>query len=142
MNRVAALQNCLAAEHAALFGYGVLGGVLAGVPFGAADLARARSAYAVHRELRDDLTVLISEAEVEPVAAAAVYDLPLTVRDRMGCRQLARLLEARTATVYGLAIAATVDEDRAFTAAALRGSVLREVGWGADVVPFPAIPEL
>ncbi|MBA2445005.1 MAG: ferritin-like domain-containing protein [Nocardioidaceae bacterium] len=142
MNRVDALQSCLAAEHAALFGYGVLGGVLAGVPAGEPDLERAQSSYAVHRQLRDDLTVLISEAEAEPVAAAAVYDLPFTVRDRLGCRHLARLLEGRTATVYGLAIAATVDEDRAFTAAALRGSVLREVSWGADVVPFPAIPEL
>lgn len=142
MNSIAALQSCLAAEHAALYGYGALGGVLAGVSGGEPDLARARSSYAAHRELREDLTARISGAGALPVAAAAAYDLPFAVRDGRSCRRLARLLEQRAASVYGLAVAATVEEDRAFTAAALRGCALREVAWGAGVKPFPAIPEL
>ncbi len=142
MNRIQALQSCLSAEHAALYGYGVLGGVLAGVSGGATDLARAQSSYAVHRELREDLIALISGVAERPVAAAAAYDLPFAVQDGRSCRRLARLLEHRTASVYGLAVAATVDEERAFAAAALRGCALREVAWGADVEPFPGMPEV
>ena len=32
MSALDALQDCLAAEHAACYGYGVLGGALAGIP--------------------------------------------------------------------------------------------------------------
>ncbi|MEJ7744715.1 MAG: DUF4439 domain-containing protein [Nocardioidaceae bacterium] len=64
--RVTALQNCLGAEHAALYGYGVLGGVLAGVAGGESDLERARSSYADHRVLRDDLVALLSAARCTP----------------------------------------------------------------------------
>jgi len=142
VNRIAALQSCLAAEHAALYGYGALGGVLAGVPRAEPDLARAKSSYAVHRELREDLTARISGTGALPAAASAAYDLPFAVQDGRSCRRLARLLEQRAASVYGLAVAATVDEDRAFAAAALRGCAVREVAWGGGVEPFPAIPEL
>ncbi len=48
MTALAALQDCLAAEHAAIYGYGVLGGVLGGDSNAASDqaLAAGRTAYA------------------------------------------------------------------------------------------------
>lgn len=141
MSGVTALQNCLGAEHAALYGYGVLGGVLAGVAGGESDLERARSSYADHRVLRDDLVALLSAAGVLPTAAAAAYDLPFPVIGAESPRRLARLLERRAGSLYGMAVAATVDGDRAFAAAALRGCAVRAVAWGAPVVAFPGVSE-
>ena len=142
MNRIEALQDCLGAEHAALFGYGALGGVLAGVPRGEPDLERARSSYAAHSALRDALTELISTKGAQPTAAAPAYHLPFALADGNSCRRLARLLERRAASVFGLAVAATVEQDRVLVATALMECVLREVAWGGVAEPFPAIPEL
>ena len=41
MSALDALQDCLAAEHAACYGYGAVGGALAGIPDTAPDEARA-----------------------------------------------------------------------------------------------------
>lgn len=142
MSAVVAFQRCLGAEHAALYGYGLLGGVLAGVTGSEPALRRAQSSYADHRELRDDLVALISAAGESPVSAAVAYDLPFATTDARNCVRLARLLERRSAAVYGLAVAATVGEERAFAAAALRGCAVREVAWGAKTPAFPGVPEM
>src|SRR5262245_57910225 len=104
MTMVEALQSCLAAEHAAIYGYGVLGGVLAGTA-ATADLSRAYSAYDVHVRRRDDLRERLDALQANPVAAEPAYELDVVVDDPSSCRALARQLETRTAAVYAAGVA-------------------------------------
>ncbi|MBZ9641095.1 DUF4439 domain-containing protein, partial [Streptomyces sp. PSKA30] len=71
-----ALQAALAAEHAAVYGYGVVGGRI--------DEGRrteARAAYDAHRARRDALVLEVRNLGGEPVAAAGGYALPFPVTD-------------------------------------------------------------
>jgi hypothetical protein len=140
---VEALQDCLAAEHAAVYGYGVLGGVLAGESApGSADQERAASGYVEHRTRRDDLTAEISATGADPVAADPAYELPGPVVSVDDCRSLARDLEERCAQVYADAVSRSADDDRATAARALTACALRAVSWGARPEPFPGVAEL
>ena len=67
MTPVEALQKALAAEHAAVFLYGLLGSRTSASrqPALAAALSRA---FADHRDQRDALTVMISATGQDPVA--------------------------------------------------------------------------
>lgn len=150
MSELSALQGCLAAEHAALFGYGVVGGrlnaLLASAPpdrarQAAADVAAASEAYAEHRARRDRLAALIEAADATPVAAHAVYRTPVTATTA-GCHRFARRLENRCAAVYSLAVSQTEGSARRLLASALIACARREVGWGAPVEAFPGLPEL
>ncbi|MET7704422.1 DUF4439 domain-containing protein, partial [Streptomyces sp. NPDC005485] len=71
-----ALQAALGAEHAAVYGYGVVGGK---VQEGRRDEARA--AYAAHRARRDALVRAVRDLGGKPVAASAGYALPFPVPD-------------------------------------------------------------
>ena len=146
----AALQECLAAEHAAVYGYGVLGGVLAGASSGtdgstSAEVTAfqqlAAAGYVEHRRRRDDLTELISGQGADPVAAEPAYELPKRVTTPEDCRDLALLIEDRCAQTYADAVARSVDEDREFAARALTGCALRAASWGAEADPFPGLAE-
>ncbi|MGY5106639.1 DUF4439 domain-containing protein, partial [Streptomyces sp. 900105245] len=68
---VAALQAALAAEHAAVYGYGVVGGRI-----GEHGRTEARAAYDAHRARRDALVREVRDLGGEPVAASAAYALP------------------------------------------------------------------
>lgn len=145
MSAVAALQDCLAAEHAALYGYGVLGGRLARAARGARG-ARWRTladvAYADHRARRDDLTELLVEKDAVPVAAHPAYATPFEVETLSGCRRLARLLESRCSAVYADAVRRTADHRREVSAEALTGCALLAVQWGEPIDAFPGVAEL
>jgi hypothetical protein len=132
-----ALQSCLSAEHADLFGYGVLGGVLAGISGASSFEEYAETCYIAHRTRRDDLTALLYRLGQSPVAADPAYTLPFAVSGLPACKRLARQLEARTATVYAEAVAETVSRSRAMAVDALTDCALREVGWGASLQAFP-----
>jgi hypothetical protein len=142
---LAALQECLAAEHAAVYGYGVVGGVLAGTtPFGSPEQRLAAAAYVEHRHRRDDLTATILHEGGQPVAAKPAYELPRQVRHvrtAADCRRLAQLLEERCGQTYADAVARSVDDDRDLTARALTACALRGAAWGAPFEPFPGLSE-
>jgi Domain of unknown function (DUF4439) len=140
VSSVDAQQLCLAAEHAAVYGYGVVGGVLAGVADAAHLQAYADDCYDAHRSRRDALTARLLHAGVTPVAAYPVYRLPPRLQGRSGCRALARRIEHRTAAVYAFAVSETVAGARAMAVDALTDCALREAGWGAAPEPFPGLP--
>ncbi|CAM5699683.1 hypothetical protein SGLAM104S_04955 [Streptomyces glaucescens] len=71
-----ALQAALAAEHAAVYGYGVVGGRIR-----EERRAEVRAAYDAHRARRDALAREVRDLGGEPVAAAAGYALPFPVTD-------------------------------------------------------------
>ncbi|MYV93133.1 DUF4439 domain-containing protein, partial [Streptomyces sp. SID1034] len=83
-----AAQAALAAEHAAVYGYGVLGGRLA-----EARVAEARDALTGHRSRRDLLARTVRDLGGSPVAAAAAYALPFAVPDAGAAVRLAAELE-------------------------------------------------
>jgi len=70
----AALNEALAAEHAAVWGYGVVGAAL-----GAGAASAAAAAETAHRDLRDQVTALLVERKAEAVGAQGGYALPFPV---------------------------------------------------------------
>lgn len=136
---VAALQRVLAAEHAAVWGYGVVGGQLPGPAQQA-----AHSADSAHRGRRDTLSALLAARGATPVAAAPAYELPFPVTDAGAARRLAAHLEAGTAAAWHASLGALPAADlRRLAVAALTDAASRGLQWRLTVpgepstVPFP-----
>ncbi len=90
-----AVQAALAAEHAAVYGYGVVGGRIR-----EGRRQEAKTAYDAHRARRDALVREVRDLGGTPVAASAGYALPFPVPDSAAAVQLAAELEDRVAGVY------------------------------------------
>ncbi|MCW8379088.1 ferritin-like domain-containing protein [Streptomyces justiciae] len=131
-----ALQAALAAEHAAVYGYGVVGGRIR-----EGRRTEARSAYDAHRARRDLLVREVRDLGGKPVAAAAGYALPFPVPDSEAAVRLAAELEDRVAGVYSDLVRATVDGRRSMAAEALREAAVRAVRWRGESVAFPGLAE-
>ncbi|MET8569153.1 ferritin-like domain-containing protein [Streptomyces sp. NPDC004783] len=131
-----ALQAALAAEHAAVYGYGVVGGRI-----GEDRRAEARQAYDAHRARRDVLARAVTDAGGRPVAAAAGYALPFAVPDAPAAVRLAAELEDRVAGVYSDLVRAARGGVRATAAQALREAAVRAVRWRGGSVAFPGLAE-
>lgn len=136
-----ALTAALTAEHAAIFGYGVVGAHL-----DTATQAAAREAEAAHRNRRDDLQSRLAQASASPPAASAAYTLPFPVTDKDSAMKLAIALEEGTARAWRSAIAATTDDERKLALTALTDCAVRAATWKKTaglspvVVPFPGSP--
>jgi hypothetical protein len=131
-----ALQAALAAEHAAVYGYGVVGGRI-----DAGRRAEARAAYDAHRARRDALGREVRELGGTPVAAAAGYALPFPVPDAAAAVLLAAQLEERVAGVYSDLVRASAGQRRREAAGALREAAVRAVRWRGESVAFPGLAE-
>ncbi|MFE2439833.1 DUF4439 domain-containing protein [Streptomyces sp. NPDC059409] len=134
--RLDALQAALAAEHAAVYGYGVVGGRV-----GEERRTEARAAYDAHRARRDALARDVRDLGGEPVAAAAGYALPFSVPDSAAAVRLAAELEDRVAGVYSDLVRAAEGGARATAAGALREAAVRAARWRAGSVAFPGLAE-
>lgn len=130
---VDALQLALAAEHAAVFGYGVVGA--RGV---AADADLALESYAMHRRRRDELTAQVRSAGGDPIAAEAGYRLP-GLHAPGATSRMAAGIEKRCARVYAYVVANTTDDSRLYAAHGLVDCAVRGVRWGAGSDPFPGL---
>lgn len=131
-----ALQAALAAEHAAVYGYGVVGGRI-----GERRRGEARAAYDAHRARRDALVRAVRDLGGTPVAANAGYALPFPVQDGAAAVRLAARLEERLAGVYSDLVRAATGARRADAAAALREAAVRAVRWSGESVAFPGLAE-
>jgi hypothetical protein len=135
------LADALAAEHAAIFGYGVIGVWLAGDQ---ADAARV--AEEAHRARRDELVRTLVERGARAPIAEASYQLPFEVTDAGAAQRLAVLVEERVAGVWRAALPAVSGADRVRALDALVDAALRATGWrlaaGVEpaTVPFPGAP--
>ena len=132
------LRDALAGEHAAIYGYGVLGAHLTG-----SALQLARDAEAAHRERRDALLVRLTSTSATPPAAQPAYDLPFPVTDAASAMKLATELEERTGVLWRVAIPDTTGDQRKTCLDALTDCALRAARWrraaGQQVgtVPLP-----
>ncbi|MGW8377861.1 ferritin-like domain-containing protein [Streptomyces sp. ODS28] len=131
-----AAEAALAAEHAAVYGYGVVGARVEKDRAG-----QAREGYDAHRARRDALRRMVRELGGEPAPAAAAYALPFAVPDGAAAMRLAAELEDRVAVVYADLVRAGSARHRRDAAAALREAAVRSVRWKGGGVAFPGLTE-
>lgn len=138
----AALQEVLAAEHVAVWGYGVVGAELTGDGRSA-----AVSAAAAHRDLRDRIAELLVSRNRQPVPAKAGYALPFPVLSAHDAAALAVKLEDGVARAWvRLLDRAAQKSTRTLAVESLSATELRAVSWrgaaGQQPVTsaFPGLP--
>ncbi|MFF3456672.1 ferritin-like domain-containing protein [Streptomyces sp. NPDC002730] len=131
-----AVQAALAAEHAAVYGYGVVGGRI-----GDDREDEAQAAYAAHRAQRDALVRTVRDLGGAPAAAAPAYALPFPVPDAASAVRLAAVLEDRVAGVYSDLVRAAEGPLRREAAGSLREAAVRAVRWRGSGVAFPGLAE-
>jgi len=134
MGPVPALQAALAAEQAAVFGYGVAGAHLSG-----SKLAAAEQDWTGHNKARDTLTAMISKLGASPVAAQAFYQLPFAVHDATTAMALAAYLEDGVTRAYLGIVAVSNAQLRSFGALAMQGPAQRAAYWRGTTQAFPGL---
>jgi len=130
-----ALQAALAAEHAAVYGYGVAGAHLSGP-----QQQEALKAWNAHRARRDQLASILSALGAVPAAAAAAYQLPFPVTSASGAIALAATLEDGVTRAF-IGLVAVPDAGlRTFGALAMQDGAVRAARWRDATVAFPGLP--
>jgi hypothetical protein len=139
----AALGEALAAEHAAVWGYGVVGAALD------VDARPAAAASeAAHRDARDQLVALLGTRNAEAPGAEGGYALPFPVLSAVDAAALAVVLEDGVSSAWVRVLDQSVDRAvREVAVNALSAAEIRAVGWRttAGQAPvtkaFPGLPE-
>jgi hypothetical protein len=134
MTEVDVLHTVLAGEHAAIYGYGVVGAHLTGTA-----RARARVAYDVHRARREQLVGMLAQRNAPAVPAAAAYALPRPVVTPEDAKVLATELEERLAAVWVDAVGLLTGDLRQFAARTVQDAAVRAATWRGGSVPFPGL---
>lgn len=132
---ISALQGALAAEHAAVYGYGVAGAMLTG-----AALAQARAGWTAHQVARDTLEAMLTRLGATPVAASPAYELPFAVTGPASAKELAAALEKGVTRAYLALVAVNDPALRTFGAEAMQISANRATAWSGITVAFPGMP--
>jgi Domain of unknown function (DUF4439) len=131
---VPALQAALAAENAAIFGYGVVGAYLTG-----RSQAAAGQDWTGHNQARDTLTAMISGLGAVPVAAQASYRLPFRVHDAASAMALTAYLEDGVTQAYLGLVAVSDPRLRQFGAMAVQDAAQRAAFWRGSTQAFPGL---
>ena len=119
-----AFAAALTAEHAAIYGYGVVGGHLDN-----AGKETVRKADVAHRARRDALVVRLASLAASPPPAPAAYSLPFAVTNRASALKLAVALEEATAEAWRLALGVTAGDERRIALDALVDCAVRATAW-------------
>jgi len=131
-----ALQDALAAEHAAVYVFGVLGAQTSEVEQSTL-FDNLLTAYEQHRSARDELVARIQELGGRPVAAAPAYELPNAVSTPTQVVRAALVTEHRVTQTYGTLVAQTVGDDRSWAVDALGASAVRQLRFRGRPESFP-----
>jgi hypothetical protein len=134
---VPALQAALAAEHTAVYGYGIAGALLTG-----GDQAAALADWRTHEQARDTLEAMIVKLGATPVAASPAYALPFAVNDARSARRLAAALEDGVTQAYLGLVAVSDTTLRTFGALAMQPPAQRAAAWRGSTVAFPGMRDL
>ncbi|MCW2532357.1 MAG: hypothetical protein JWP62_1927 [Blastococcus sp.] len=139
----AALGAALAAEHAAVWGYGVVGAALAGDA-----RKQAADAESAHRDVRDRVSELLAGREADVVDAEGAYALPFPVLSEVDAAALGAVLEDGVERAWVRVLdQATERSTRELAVGVLGAAELRAVAWraAAGQTPvtraFPGLPE-
>jgi hypothetical protein len=131
---IQALQAALTAEHATVYGYGIVGAYLSGN-----SQATATNDWVAHQVSRDDLEAMLRSLGAQPAAAAVAYQLPVPVHSAAEAVALAVLLEDRIAAAYLSLVALSNASIRNFGAQQVQASALRAAAWRGGTVAFPGM---
>lgn len=134
-NAEKALRTALAAEHAAIYGYDIVGAHLSG-----RRQKRAREAGNAHRAARERLRGLVRASGASPQPASPDYMLPHRVTNAASAVHLAVRLEERVAEAYAQLVGAEEPDGRRFAAREMRDCALRAAAWRGSTVAFPGLP--
>jgi hypothetical protein len=138
----AALSDALAAEHAAVWGYGVVGAALA-------DNARphAADAESAHRAVRDQVSALLAGRKADVVDAQGAYALPFPVLSAVDAAALGVALEEGVAKAWARVLDQAAERStRELAVGVLSATEVRAVGWRVAAgktpvtTPFPGLP--
>lgn len=130
------LRKALAAEHAVLFAYGLLGARTSG-----SLRSRMSAAYEAHRARRDQLRALITARGGRPVEPDASYALPFFPSNATLAANLAVHLEGGVTAAYLELAAATEEPLRRHAALAMQEAVARSYSFRpAQPAAFPGMP--
>ncbi len=135
-SELAALERALAGEHAAVYGYGVVGG-----QGGPAYRRAAREQLAAHGAQRDLLAGELLAAGTTPAPGEPAYLLPFAVRSVAEARHLAEHVELTLAAAYADLVAAAAPVRRPQAARWLGTCAVQARRWGATPQAFPGLPE-
>jgi hypothetical protein len=138
-----ALRTALAAEHAAVWGYGVVGAALDPSAQGLAAVSET-----AHSDVRDRVVELLAERGAEPVGAEGGYALPFPVLSGTDASALAVVLEDGVAAAWVRVLDQAVERStRELAVGALTAAEVRAVGWRAaagqtpSTRAFPGLPK-
>ena len=138
-----ALGEALAAEHAAVWGYGVVGAAL-----GPEARPVAAASEAAHRDVRDQLVTLLADRNAETPRAEGGYELPFPVLSAVDAAALAVVLEQGVEAAWVRVLDQAAERStREFAVGALTAAEVRAVSWrsSAGQTPvtsaFPGLPE-
>jgi hypothetical protein len=132
---IGTLQAAIAAEHAAVYGYGVAGAHLTG-----AGQQTARQYWFAHMQARDTLASMIKNAGFTPEAPKAFYELPFPVHDAASAMAFAAHIEDGVTAAY-LGIVGSGMADRTFGAVAVQVAAGRATHWRGTTTAFPGLPD-
>jgi hypothetical protein len=120
-----ALQKALAAEHAAVWGYGVVGAAL-----GPDRQKPAAAAEAAHRDVRDEVIALLDRRNTAPVGAEGGYTVPFPVLSAVDAAALGVVLEDGVAAAWVRVLDQAAERStRELAVGALSAAEVRAVGW-------------
>jgi hypothetical protein len=130
----AALREALAAEHAAIWGYGVVGAALDPSAQGQATVSET-----AHRDVRDRIIELLAERNADPVGAKGAYALPFPVLSPTDAAALAVVLEDGVEAAWVRVLDQAVERTtRELAIGALTSAEVRAVGWRVTAGQAPA----
>ena len=128
------LLVALAAEHAVIWGYGLVGGQIGG-----ALRDQVRQAELAHRVRRDTTVAAIRDRGGHPVDSQATYHTPFPVTDEHSALRLAVHLEQGAAQAWHYLLGATTEKPvRSTAVSALSDSAVRATGWRVRLGPADA----
>lgn len=136
--RVEALQQTLAAEHAAIFVLAALGGRASALPPSPLRTG-LDTAYSDHVERRTQLRRMLTTDGSDPVAAEPAYRLPAPLTTSSQIAAEALRVERACATTYAALVAATVDAERRWAIDALVATAVGEAAFGGRPEPLPGL---
>lgn len=141
MSSTEALQATLAAEHAAIYLYGVLG-ARTSQSASPALYAALTAAHRRHRSRRDQLRMFLQDHGAEPVAAESIYEVPSSWAGPVQISAAALRLEQSSTEDLTAVVAQTALRVRRWALTEVVWSATAELDFGGAASTWPGAPEL
>ena len=136
MTPLEALQDALAAEHAAMYCYGVIGARMSAAAHPGL-YTTMLDGFRLHRKRRDQLTSMINARGAEPVAAQVDYRMDDPLGNATELNNAALRVERRIARTFGQLIESTAGAERRWALVALDQTAVRQVELRGTPEMFP-----